>query len=671
MRKRVTFATVATATLALSAPTAALAAGPSRVDVPTAQPSWVAGATPTGDVAASTPVQVEVYLAERNADQAEALVQAISDPHSGQYGHYLSPEQYRSRFAATDTDVAKVRDWLSGAGLKVGAVPDNHHYVTATGTAAAAERAFGTSLRTYSHGGATVRAVAGQVSVPSGLSGLVIGVSGLADRSALTTTNHTTGLAKASTKAGAAPRAKAKATSGPQAPPPDGFRAGKPCSDYYGQKTNTSLPPAYGKEWPYAVCGYTPSQIQGAYGLTGAIRSGLTGRGVTVAITDAYAAPTILADANTYATRHGQAAFGSHQFNQVMPAGGFRFGYDDTVNGDQCGEQGWYGEETLDVEAVHAVAPGANVTYYASASCDDADLLATLENITDHRSADVVTNSWGSTGETNGALTQAYHQTFRQAAAEGIGMNFSSGDDGDDATVTDNGKPAVDLPASDPLVTAVGGTSIGIGRWNDYQYEVGWATGKSTLTNGAWDPAPPGVFWGGGGGGTSSLWNEPWYQRGIVPDRIATRNGGHKRAVPDVAMDGDPNTGFLVGETQTFPDGAYYDEYRIGGTSLSSPLFAGVLALADQASGHSHGFANPAIYSLAGLPVLHDVSDRSVHAEARVDYANSVDASGGLVTSLRTLQYPQSINVARGYDDMTGVGTPNGFGFLLLLGNLN
>src|SRR4051794_4419240 len=415
MRKRVTFATVATATLALSAPTVALAAGPSRVDVPTAQPSWVAGATPTGDVAANASVQVQVYLAERNADQAEALVQAISDPHSSQYGQYLSPQQYRSRFAATDADVAKVRDWLTGAGLKVGAVPDNHHYVTATGTAAAAERAFGASLRTYKHNGSTLRAVAGKATVPSGLSGLVLGVSGLADRSALTATNHTTGLAKASAKASVAPRAKA--ASSPQAPPPDGFRVGKPCSDYYGQKTDGSLPPAYGKEWPYAVCGYTPSQIQGAYGLTGAIRSGLTGRGVTVAITDAYAAPTILADANTYATRHGQAAFGSHQFKQVLPAGGFRFGYDDTVNGDQCGEQGWYGEETLDVEAVHAVAPGANVTYYASPSCDNGDFLDTLNKVIDGHLADIVTNSWGGTDESNGSpeLDQAYEQALYQA----------------------------------------------------------------------------------------------------------------------------------------------------------------------------------------------------------------------------------------------------------------
>src|SRR6185436_10259879 len=85
----------------------------------------------------------------------------------------------------------------------------------------------------------------------------------------------------------------------------------------------------------------------------------------------------------------------------------------------------------------------------------------------------------------------------------------------------------------------------------------------------------------GAGGGTSVLFAPPWYQSGL---------GKTGRAIPDVAALGDPQTGLLVGQTQSFPDGAYYDEYRIGGTSLSSPIFAGIMALADQRSGAPHGF---------------------------------------------------------------------------------
>ena len=88
-----------------------------------------------------------------------------------------------------------------------------------------------------------------------------------------------------------------------------------------------------------------------------------------------------------------------------------------------------------------------------------------------------------------------------------------------------------------------------------------------------------------------------------MPPALAERNskitGIRNRVEPDISMDADPTTGMLVGETQTFPDGTYYDQYRIGGTSLSSPLFAGVMALADQAAGGPLGFVNPLLYKLA------------------------------------------------------------------------
>ncbi len=387
---------------------------------------------------------------------------------------------------------------------------------------------------------------------------------------------------------------------------------------------------------------------------------------MTVAITDAYAAPTILEDANMYASRHGQAPFGKKQFKQILPNKPYRYGYDDAVNGDQCDEQGWYGEETLDVEAVHAMAPGANVLYVAGRSCFDDDLLKALNKIVGTRKADIITNSWGDIGEDVPAdVLQAYTATFVQAALEGIGVFFSSGDDGDDSGDTEDGSPVVDFPSSHPLVTSVGGTSLGVTQGNGYGFETGWATGTSTLTDGAWVPPYPGDWLYGGGGGVSSLFPEPFYQFGVVPNGLA---GGH-RAVPDIAMDGDPQTGMLVGETQTFPDGAYYDEYRIGGTSLSSPLYAGLEALADQAAGHPHGFANPAIYRQNGA-VLHDVKGPGpVPAVVRVNYTNSVDASEGTSTILRSLDdEAQSIHVAPGWDTITGVGSPNGAGYVLSLG---
>ena len=155
----------------------------------------------------------------------------------------------------------------------------------------------------------------------------------------------------------------------------------------------------------------------------------------------------------------------------------------------------------------------------------------------------------------------------------------------------------------------------------------------------------------GSGGGVSQLFAAPWYQSGL---------GFTGRAIPDVATLGDPQTGFLVGQTQAFPDGNYYDEYRIGGTSLSSPIFAGLMALLDQKSGQPHGFANPLFYANPG--VFYDVISVKT-AVARRNFVNSVDASAGTVDRLRTFDdYSGSPTqfTAPGWDNVTGLGTPTG-----------
>jgi subtilase family serine protease len=186
------------------------------------------------------------------------------------------------------------------------------------------------------------------------------------------------------------------------------------------------------------------------------------------------------------------------------------------------------------------------------------------------------------------------------------------------------------------------------------------------LTKGAWSPNPP-AFLYGGGGGTSRLFTQPSYQKRVVPASIAGYFGkGAHRAVPDVAMLADPNTGFLVGQSQTFPDRSVrYSEYRIGGTSLSCPLFAGVTAVSNQLHGGALGFLNPKLYSLAGTSAFRDVDHGRTVTDGvvRVDYVNRVDGKNGLSTSLRTLSQTGTIYTRKGYDDVTGVGSPNGASF--------
>jgi subtilase family serine protease len=647
---------VAVAALGLAAvavPANAASSSPS-VALKGTVPSWAKASTAHGAVSAKTQLRLTVVLNLRNAAGAAALAAAVSDPSSAAYRSYLSASAFRSRYAPTDSQVSQVTHWLTGAGLKVVDVPANHRWVTVTGSASAAERAFGTQLGTFTVNGKAQRAPKSAAKVPAAVAGLVAGVDGLSSDVRLNKPASVT-----PDKLGSAPA-------------PAAFVNGRPCSSYWDQKVASSLPGAYGSKQPFAPCGYTPGQLEGAYGVNGLIAKGNNGHGVTVAIVDAYAAPTIAADANTYSAKHGLPTFTAGQFTQITPKA-YSYGYWDKINGDACGENGWYGEETLDVEAVHTMAPGANIVYSAGASCNDVDLIRAENNVIDGNRAQIVTNSWGGAGDidptTQGALLAAYTQTFLQAAIQGIGIFFSSGDNGDE--IADIGTRATDFPASDPWVTSVGGTSLGIGQGNNYLFETGWGTDKSVLTNGAWDPKAPGNYIYGAGGGTSQVFAQPWYQKGVVPSSISRYFGGAKgRAVPDIAALADPSTGMLIGESQTFPDGSVkYSEYRIGGTSLASPLMAGIEALADQSAGWRHGFANPAIYAMAGSSAYHDVVAPShTMAVVRSDNANGVDPSDGLVFSLRTLNQSGTIFVRKGYDDVTGVGSPRGAVYVTHLG---
>jgi subtilase family serine protease len=123
-------------------------------------------------------------------------------------------------------------------------------------------------------------------------------------------------------------------------------------------------------------------------------------------------------------------------------------------------------------------------------------------------------------------------------------------------------------------------------------------------------------------------------------------------------MDADPNTGMLIGLTQAFPTGNHYDQYRIGGTSLASPLFAGITALSFEHAGTAVGLLNPSIY--ANLSSFTDVrAVPTLTGDVRPDFVNGLDASNGLKYSVRTFGLDSSLTVVKGYDQVTGVGTPN------------
>jgi subtilase family serine protease len=638
--------TAAAVGVSVAVPAAASAAG--AASLPNSHPTWATEGNKVAATAADSRIGFSVFLKMRDQAGAEAAATAVSDPNSSSYGHYLSPAQVRARYAATDATASSVRHWLSSAGFTVGATASNNAYIQASGTAAQIQHAFAVHLNVYSVKGQHRRAVDANLSLPSSILGSVTSVNGLNQA-----------LAKPlSSRAAAVPAT---------VPPPDGFRNAPPCGAYYGEKTDTTDPAFNRRQLPYAPCGYVPGQLRSVYGIAGTVGRGVSGRGQTVAILDAFASPTLLADAQEYARRNdpGHPLLGSQYSQFVFPTNTA------LEPPDQCDAAGWYGEQTLDVEAVHAMAPGAHILYVGASDCQDVSLDQALNYVVSGRLADVISNSYGSLGEDGIPADEikAFNQIAIQGVLEGITINFSSGDSGDE--VANVGRPEPDFSASDPWVTAVGGTSLGIGANGQRVVETGWETTRYTLTNGSWVPNPEGTgFLYGSGGGTSRLFAEPRYQRGVVPDSLARMNqtGGHRgRVVPDISMDGDPNTGFLIGETQTFPEGVHYDQFRIGGTSLSAPLFSGLMAVSNQLVHFDHGFVNPVLYQFTSRTRAIDDVRHVTGGVVRVDFVNGVDASDGTVTSVRTFDFQGlAINTAPGYDNVTGLGTPDGLAFLAL-----
>lgn len=647
----------------VAAPSAAAQGHQDRVVLPATLPAWAAPSADRGAVAEEAQVTVRVYLAGRNRGGLEALAGAVSDPHSRSYGHYLTPHQLKTRFGATREQEQAVRGWLTSAGFRV--LATTSHFLSVQGDAKAVRQAFGTRLHSFRKDGRTYRAPAAAATVPTAVASAVLAVTGLDDAP------HIARPANIHADARADARADAGALAAPRTdhsrrdllpPPAAAFANNGPFSDYFGANPANGTPTAYGLIQPYALRGYTGTQLRHAYGVDGARA---TGAGVTVAIVDAYDSPTIGADAAAYAAAHGDPAYRPGQLSRTGPENWTDTEDPSAAFPNGCGASGWYGEQSLDVEAVHGVAPGADILYSAAASCQDSDLSDALDRIVDGRLADIVSNSWGEPESgSDPASDPVYDDIFMRGAAEGIGFYAATGDDGDYKAKT--GVREVGMPAALPWVTAVGGTSLATDKNGDYRFETGWGTDTARLAKDGRSWAKlPGTFTGGAGGGTSGRVDEPRYQYHAVPSELARSGGGRHRVVPDIAAVADSATGFLVGQTETWPDNTvHYGEYRIGGTSLATPVIAAIQALAQQAQGgRSLGFANPALYARYGTPAFHDVTDTPLGAGTtlamvRKDFHNGATADDGIDTTLRTMGHDSSLHAVTGFDDVTGLGTP-------------
>jgi subtilase family serine protease len=694
--------------------------------------SWVATAARTGSAPDSQAVTIAVHMRLRDLKGLRGVVADVSDPKSASYGHYLTPATLKSRFGPEAADVAAVEAVLKSAGMKQVVVGPANAYVSAVATVGQLRSTFGVTQDIYRYGTKTVRANREAPVIPAALTGKVLFIEGLDDSSTMKVPNHvsaTLGALKAPAgyKPSLVAHAQVTTDASPASvrpaavtPPPVALNIPSPyCSNYYGQTVATlsTKPAPYSAKLPWLVCGYTPQQIQKAYGLD-LVKP--TGTGVTVAILDAYASPTMEADANRYAAKHSLPALTSSNFTQIIPQGIY-----DVDPTETCGPYGWWGEESLDVSAVHGAAPGANIVYIGARDCGTALTVALLNAIYNYQ-ADVLTNSYSFNGEAvDPATTEMQDQSFMAAAAQGQTVLFSSGDDGDLSQI--NGVAGGSFEATSPYVTGVGGTSLALMNAKGSKSEWGWGTdrafladatvnsAKSITTSGVTQTTNFGLtygdfsFYGGSGGGISLIEPQPSYQAGVVPTALATtlwEASGYgvtlptlQRVSPDVAMVADPYTGYLVGETYTIAgDGTSdigceptsttteYCEYTIGGTSLASPLMAGMIAVMNEARLNTNkplvGFVNPLLYGLKLGTTLTSAAINDVNAPASPTavlrgYVND-DTRVRLITMnsapfvIYLTPFPlvacslticEGLNdvfnfTTPGYDDVTGLGVP-------------
>jgi subtilase family serine protease len=654
--RSLTAAAGVTAVAGMMAGTSAVAgasARPAFTPVPGSAVPFVGQARVIGKASASRRLSIEVWLKPRIA-AAQRFAAAVSSPGSPQFRHYLSPDSYTSRFGAASGEERKVAAWLHAAGFTGIRADAQRSYVRATATTSRIDAAFRVQLKLYrssaaaSAGPYTLRANDRAVSVPAALASSVLGVTGLDNAAPLST------LERPLARPGGSAAALASGSTAAD--------ASVPCSQYYGQHKATGLPKQFGTtSFPSDLCGYSAGQMRAAYGAS----TTSTGKGQTIALVELGLTRDMFLTLQDYAKANHLPAPSRSRYSELSLG-----------QGTACGDL-FDGEEQIDVEASYDMAPGASQLVIGGDTCNDGDYgmeglinadVAILDGARNHPLASVASNSWESGGESQAAaLTGIEHAYLLRAAAEGVGMYFSAGDGS-----------GVLAPSSDPYAIAVGGTTVALGKAGNRLFETGWSDGFSLVQNGKW------VLQGetsASGGGPSLLWKEPAYQKHVVPAAMTSaagnRSAGAARSVPDISADADPFTGLDTGML-TFPASGppTYSETEYGGTSLAAPLVAGIVTAAQQRQHRSFGFINPAIYKLAGSRALYAPLPLTSHSPALYRGVVCSVADCGILAliisddqSTSMPGYTGQVTI-KGYNNMTGVGSPHGQDFITAMRKL-
>ena len=528
-------------------------------------------------VAASTDVKaVTIGLAVRNAAALEAAVASVGDPASPNFRKFITPTAFAATYGQTAATIAQVTAWLQSKGITVIKVHSNNLLISARATNAQVAAAFGTTIHSYTDAGLAYQAPATKAVIPAQFAGVIAAVAGLGNKPLMT--SHRAFVPNTGALAGDLVK-----PAGPIQP--------------------VATPPGF----------YTTADVAAKYDIDPLYSKGYTGAGRTIGI--ATLAEYVQSDAFTYWSDLNLNVSPT-RITDVLVDGG-------PTDGPYS--QG-SGETTLDVEQSGGIAPGADMRVYMAPNTDSGFVDLFAQAIEEDK-IDVLSVSWGAPEVVyDGATLGVFHTLFDQAALQGIPIIAAAGDAGAFDVNRDYAYPdcstllSVDFPAADPDVLAAGGTTLP----NTFTHKYGDVT-VSTERAWGWDYLKDYIvtYYGtglyytsyllvGGGGGVSVDFAEPAYQSGLtgtatsapaqslicgptitgttyadfvdMPPNVAGRN------LPDVSLNADPYSGFVVYESAPFNEGASYSS-NSGGTSFVAPQLNGIFTLISQ--GIAPTAANP------------------------------------------------------------------------------
>ena len=658
-------------------------------------PSLLSRATDLGPVNAASPIEITVWMKLHDQQSLDALVAAQQ---AGK-GTYLSMEQVRAQHAPSSADVAKVAAFLKAQGFTVSVGQDNL-YLKGSATVARVQSAFQVELRQYDLFGRTFRASARSATLPPELVPLVAAVGGLSSLGAEpqiarvgrqgATTIHTAadaeGIPAQPLRFDAQSNGLVFSAQCFYPPTTESFSGGGVSATYQGTRYGAPIsngPPNA------APCGYQPSDLQTAYNLTPLYQHGLDGTGMTIAIVDAYGSTTIAADVQVFSAAMG-----------LPPANLTIIGTPTESNFSTDANAGWATETTLDVEWVHAIAPGAKILLVVAPTNSFSDLFAGIITAASTPGVVAISNSWSGFDTAYFGIAAEYEfyhpadAVLQAIGAAGISVNFSTGDFGDNSKLLGGLYTSTGWPASSPFATGVGGVSVALDSNKHIAWQTSWGTELTeiadTIALGSppIDAAMPGPFNegfdAGGTGGFSDAYPKPFWQHGVP---------GNRRGTPDISWVADPFTGVEI-IFSTDATGHHFGIEVIGGTSVACPMFTALWGIATQHAHHRLGQAAPRLYRLPpGSGAITDIVNfdspdnvtgtivdaggtnpmrASELAAPLNNQPNFVSALYNSPFSTRwfviTFGVDSTLTTGPGWDVATGLGTPNGWNFVQAFG---